>query len=146
MSARAAEAQREQASPYTHEDVAALLRCYFASKDDPAIVLSIGFFLALSFACLRWADLFRSKHLALTKDTIYGTSWRVKKRGVTPWAAMGHTWVCQDWTEPWITTTQADLPAETASQGRGWTWPRMALEDDKLRLATRIKKEATPMR
>ena len=81
MSARAAEAQREQAKPYTHDDVTALLALHFANRDNPAWVLATGFILALAFGCLRWADLFRSKHLALPKDTVFGTSWRVKRRG-----------------------------------------------------------------
>ena len=44
---------------------------------------------AMAHGCLRWADLQATKNLKLTKDAVFGVSWRMRgKKTHVPWAAL----------------------------------------------------------
>ena len=50
---------------------------------------------AMAHGCQRWADFQATKNLKLTKDAVFGVSWRMKgKKTHVPWAAprVGFTW------------------------------------------------------
>ena len=53
---------------------------------------------AMAHGCLRWADLQATKNLKLTKDAVFGTSWRMKgKKTQVPWAALRMGFSGRDW-------------------------------------------------
>ena len=53
---------------------------------------------------------------------------------------MRHTWLGSDSAGPWIAALNAQLPAESASSPRGWTWPRMGLAGEHIFLETPVHK------
>ena len=69
---------------------------------------------AMAHGCLRWADLQATKDLKLTKDAVFGTSWRMKgKKTQVPWAALRVGFSGRDWGAAWILElSAANLPGD----------------------------------
>ena len=81
LSAKRAEEAREQAPPLTHSILVALVDLLHRAAIQGHVGMSvyIGFILTLAFGCLRWSDLQRSCTVGLSKDSLYGESWRSKR-------------------------------------------------------------------
>ena len=79
-----------------------LLRCY-------AGVMSL-----MGHGVLRWSDVQHSKNVKLTKDAVFGVTWRMKgKKSEVPWAALRLGFTKQDWASAWLNELKkADLPGE----------------------------------
>ena len=69
---------------------------------------------AMAHGCLRWADLQATKNLKLTKDAVFGISWRMKgKKTQVPWAALRVGFTGRDWGSAWVSElASAGLPGE----------------------------------
>ena len=69
---------------------------------------------AMAHGCLRWADLQATKNLKLTKDAVFGVSWRMKgKKTHVPWAALRVGFTGRDWGSAWLSElAAAGLPGE----------------------------------
>ena len=69
---------------------------------------------AMAHGCLRWADLQATKDLKLTKDAVFGVSWRMKgKKTHVPWAALRIGFTGRDWGSAWLSElAAANLPGE----------------------------------
>ena len=62
----------------------------------------------MAHGCLRWADLQASRDLKLTKDAVFGVSWRMKgKKLHVPWAALRVGFTGQDWGAAWMSELAA---------------------------------------
>ena len=70
---------------------------------------------AMAHGCLRWADLQATKNLLLTKDAVFGISWRMKgkKTQVPSWAALRVGCTGRDWGSTLLSElASAGLPGE----------------------------------
>ena len=126
-----ARAESEESAPYTHEIVMSLVDRLFCCNEETA--LAIGFFLLLTFGCLRFSDGNRASKLVLNRDTIAGIAFKSKSSaGPLPFAALRRTWDNRDWAGKYYAYVTKYLPAKVSSQSgsecaRNWLWPRMWL-------------------
>ena len=51
-----------------------------------------------------------------------------------PWAALRRDWMNRDWAKQFYELQQLLLPRESADTPRGWVWPWMVVQNDKLQI------------
>ena len=62
-----------------------------------------GVHAVLGHGVLRWADVQHSLDVTITKDAIFGTTWKMKgKRVQVPWAALRRGFLGKDWGKAWL--------------------------------------------
>eukprot|EP00959_Pyramimonas_sp_CCMP1952_P025979 545418-Pyramimonas_sp.AAC.1 len=85
-----------------------------------------GFVICLASAVLRWGDLHRSWGLGLTRDALFGTCYRMKRKAApTPWAALRHDARGRDWGGRWLALAEALTPEADPEAPRKWVWPHV---------------------
>ena len=70
---------------------------------SPLLRCWAGVHAVLGHGVLRWADLQHSMDVVVTKDAIFGTTWRMKGKKVqVPWAALRQGFLGKDWGKAWL--------------------------------------------
>ena len=84
--------------------------------EAPSLLFRVwaGVFACMGHGCLRWADAQHSESIVLTKDAVFGVSWKMKgKKVYTPWAALRQGFANVDWASSWWDALQeAGLPGK----------------------------------
>ena len=146
LSSRQAAAERKQAAPYEQGTIDDLLQTFQQGGPLEEQFIS-GFLLMLALAVLRFSDLHRVSCIALGRDSLYGTSWKSKKKaGSMPWAMLRLTHHGQDLGRDIMAVFKAVLPSVQVQEGedswktQGLIWPHMALMCGTPQLAKPVRK------
>ena len=97
-----------------HGDGSARWRYLIVEAESNMLRCWAGAQCAMAHGCLRWADLQATKKFRLTKDAVFGISWRMKgKKTQVPWAALRVGFTGRDWGSAWLSElAAAGLPGE----------------------------------
>ena len=100
QSAVKTEEAREQAPAMTQVMLEGLIHLLHGANScgNSGVCIYVGFVITLALACLRWSDLQKSMGIKLSKDSLYGESWKSKRKICRmPWAAPRRDWHGWDW-------------------------------------------------
>ena len=117
MSALKTEELREQAPPLTQHHMDGLFAIFYGAVQNKqtSVCIFAGFVLVLALGCLRWSDLQRSCGLELSKDSLFGETWKSKRKcRRMPWAAPRRDWSGRDWAGEFYSSLSTYLDLKTA--------------------------------